>query len=128
MASTDFRTPRSRAKALGATGGTHHWTQINITSVLLIPLTLLFVVPFGRALGTDHETVLEIYRNPLNAIVALLFIGVTFHHLWQGLQVVIEDYVHHKGLLVAALLANTAMCGLAGVAGAFAVLKIAFAG
>ncbi|MEM9764821.1 MAG: succinate dehydrogenase, hydrophobic membrane anchor protein [Pseudomonadota bacterium] len=128
MAITDYRTPRSRAKALGANGGTHHWATINITSVILTPLTLLFVIPFAQALGSDYEAVLETYRSPFNAIIAVLFIGVTFHHLWQGLQVVIEDYIHHKGILVAALLANTLICGFAGVAGVFAVLKIAFSG
>ncbi|MEO1471375.1 MAG: succinate dehydrogenase, hydrophobic membrane anchor protein [Pseudomonadota bacterium] len=127
-ANTDFRTPRARARYLGAAGGTHHWATINITSVMLIPLTVLFVVPFAQALGSSHDEVLALYRQPFHALVAVLFIGVTFHHLWQGLQVVIEDYVHHKGWLVALLLANTLVCGFAGVAGAFAVLKIAFSG
>lgn len=122
-----FRTPRARAAWLGAAhGGTHHWTQINLTGILLVPLTILFVFPFAGALGSSHEEVLAIYRNPLNAIVAALFLGVAFHHLYQGLQVVIEDYIHHKGWLVGALIANALVCGAAGFAGVFAVLKIAF--
>ncbi|MEL6773675.1 MAG: succinate dehydrogenase, hydrophobic membrane anchor protein [Pseudomonadota bacterium] len=122
-----FRTPRARAAWLGtAHGGTHHWTQINLTGILLVPLTVLFIFPFAGALGSSHEEVLEIYRSPFNAIVAALFIGVAFHHLYQGLQVVIEDYVHHKGWLVGALVANALVCGAAGFAGVFSVLKIAF--
>lgn len=124
----DYRTPYARARYLGSTGGTHHWTSINITSILLVPLTVLFVVPFAGALGESHEAVLALYGQPFHALVAILFIGVTFHHLWQGLQVVIEDYIHHKGWLVAALLANTAFCFVAGAAGIFGVLRIAFTG
>jgi len=125
----DYRTPRARAKYLGAAhGGTHHWTQINVTSILLIPLTALFVVPFAQVLGEGHAAVVALYAQPFHAIVAALFLGVTFHHLWQGLQVVIEDYVHDRRWLVGALLANTFVCFVAGAAGVFAVLRIAFAG
>ncbi|MEM6487022.1 MAG: succinate dehydrogenase, hydrophobic membrane anchor protein [Pseudomonadota bacterium] len=128
-AKTSFQTPRSRAANLGtAHGGTHHWTQINLTGIALVPLTLLFVIPFAGVLGEGHEAAIALYRQPFHAIVAILFIGVTFHHLWQGLQVVIEDYVHHKGVLVAMLVANTLMCGGAGTAGVFAVMSIAFSG
>ncbi|MGF1554300.1 MAG: succinate dehydrogenase, hydrophobic membrane anchor protein [Paracoccaceae bacterium] len=127
-ATARYRTPRARANHLGSAGGTHHWITINVTSILLVPLTILFVVPFAQVLGGPHEEVLALYRQPFHAIVAMLFIGVTFHHLWQGLQVVIEDYIHHRIWLVGALLANTAFCFVAGVAGIFAVLRIAFSG
>jgi succinate dehydrogenase / fumarate reductase membrane anchor subunit len=123
-----YRTPRARAQHLGSAGGTHHFISINVTSILLIPLTVLFVVPFAQALGQPYEEVVALYSQPFHAIVAALFIGVTFHHLQQGLQVVIEDYIHHKGWLVGSLLANTAFCFVAGAAGIFAVLRIAFTG
>ena len=44
---------------------------------------------------------------PFNAVVAILFLAVGFRHLQQGIQVVIEDYVHDKPLVVGLLLANT---------------------
>jgi succinate dehydrogenase / fumarate reductase membrane anchor subunit len=45
-----------------------------------------------------------------------------------GLQTVIEDYVHHKGIRTASLLANTLLCALVGLVGVFGVAKIAFGG
>ncbi len=124
-----FKTSRARVSGLGASGeGTHHWWTQRITSVALIPLTILFVIPFARALGGPHGEVVALYANPFQALVAVLFLAVGFHHLAHGLQVVIEDYVHAKGWRTALLLGNTMFCFAFGFAGIFAVLKIAFAG
>jgi succinate dehydrogenase / fumarate reductase membrane anchor subunit len=123
------RTPRARVSGLGAAGqGTHHWLSQLITSVALIPLTVLFMVPFAGAVGGEHGDVLALYANPFHAVVALLFIATAFRHLAQGLQVVIEDYVHAKAWRTGLLVGNTMFCIAFGLAGVFAVLKIAFAG
>lgn len=124
-----FKTPRATAAGLGsAHHGTHHWWMHRLTSLALIPLTLLFVIPFGAALGDSREAVIALYSQPIHAVIALLFIGVTFHHHHAGLQVVIQDYIHDKMWLPVALALNWMICGAAGLAGVFAVLKIAFTG
>jgi len=125
----NFKTPRGLATGHGASRtGTHHWWTHRVTSVALVPLTILAVIPFANLLGAEHEQVLAAYRSPFNAIVAVLWLAVAFHHLMQGLQVVIEDYVHHKGWRTALLVGNQLFCVLFGFAGVFAVLKIAFSG
>jgi len=122
-----YKTDRARAVGLGsAKSGVGHWWSQRLTSVALIPLTLLFIFPFVQSLGEDWETVRAIYAHPFHAIVAILFIAVTFHHNQQGLQVVIEDYVHGKALRTFALIANTMLNGVLALAGVFAVAKIAF--
>jgi succinate dehydrogenase / fumarate reductase, membrane anchor subunit len=124
---TGFRTARARAEGLGAAkSGVEAWWASRLTSIALIPLGLLFIFPFARALGADHAAVLATYSNPWNAIVAVLFIGVAFLHLQQGLQVVIEDYVHGKPLRTALVLLNIGLTWVFGLTGVFAVLKIAF--
>jgi len=122
-----YLTDRSRVTGLGAAGeGTGHWWSQRVTSIALVPLTLLFIFPFVRSLGADHATVLATYSNPFHAIVAILFVAVTFYHLQQGLQVVIEDYVPSKPARTAALLANTLLTWAFGLTGVFAVARIAF--
>ncbi|MEL6209189.1 MAG: succinate dehydrogenase, hydrophobic membrane anchor protein [Pseudomonadota bacterium] len=124
-----YRTPRARAAFLGsAHDGVHHWWSIKLTSYALVPLTILFVIPFAGVLGEGRAAMLELYGDPFHAIIAALFIGVTFYHLYLGLQVVVQDYIHDKGQLMAAHIAVMAVCGLGGVAGVFSVLKIAFMG
>ena len=121
------KTPMSRVLGLGsAKDGVEHWWSQRVTSVALTPLTILFVIPFAGVIGEGYDAMRALYANPFHAVVAILFIGVTFLHLAQGLQVVIEDYVHDKGARTTLLLTNTLTCGALGVAGVFAVAKIAF--
>ena len=122
-----YLTDRARVNGLGsAKDGTGHWWSQRITAVAQVPLTLLFIFPFVQSLGDAHAEVLATYGNPFHAIVAILFILVTFYHLQQGLQVVIEDYVHGKAARTAALLANTLLTSAVGLTGVFAVARIAF--
>ena len=122
-----FRTDRQRVQGLGASGeGAGHWWGQRITSIALVPLTIVFVFPFVQALGASWERVRDVYGHPFNAVVAILFLAVGFRHLQQGIQVVIEDYVHDKPLLVALLLANTLLTLAFAITGIFAVAMIAF--
>ena len=122
-----FKTPRATVTGLGsAKEGVGHWWSQRVTAVALIPLTVLFVLPFGQSIGQDYADALSTYQNPFHAIIAVLFIAVAFKHLALGLQVVIEDYVHNKAVRTAALLGNVMFCGLFGLTGIFGVLKIAF--
>ena len=123
------RTPRARVSGLGAAGhGTHHWWLQRVTAVALLALAPLFTVPFAQALGGGHDAVLALYGHPVHAIVAVLFIAVAFRHLALGLQVVVEDYVQGKAWRTGLLLGNSMFCFTFGLAGVFAVLKIAFTG
>jgi succinate dehydrogenase / fumarate reductase, membrane anchor subunit len=123
-----YRTARQRVEGLGtAHDGTDHWWSQRLTSVALVPLTLLFVFPFAQSLGDGFEAVRATYARPFHAVVAILFLLVAFRHLALGVQVVIEDYVHDKPVRTAALLANTLICWALALTGVFAVAKIAFA-
>ena len=122
-----YKTDYARVHGLGAAGdGVHHWWMQRISSIALIPLTVLFVIPFGRALGSGHEAMIATYSNFGHALVAVLFFLVGFWHLAQGLQVVIEDYITSKPLRVGLLLANTLFCGTMAIAGTLAVATILF--
>jgi succinate dehydrogenase membrane anchor subunit len=122
-----FRTDLQRVQGLGtAGGGTSHWWAQRLTAVAMIPLTLCFIFPFAQNLGAPWIEVRETYGHPFNAVVAILFLAVGFRHLQQGVQVVIEDYVHDKPLRTAMLLANTLLTLAFAATGIFAVAKIAF--
>ena len=121
-----YTTDKNRVLGLGsAKDGTSHWWNMRLTSIALIPLTILFVLPFAYNLGASHERVLEAYSHPINAIITLLFFVTAFKHLHDGLQEVVLDYVHAPILRNALLFANTMFCWLFGLTGIFAVLRIA---
>jgi succinate dehydrogenase / fumarate reductase membrane anchor subunit len=76
----------------------------------------------------SYEFVVGWITVPLNAVLLLLLAGTVVYHSLLGVQVVVEDYVHHHGLKIATMMlltfAHVAVAALA----IFAVLRIAFGG
>ncbi|MDA8779478.1 succinate dehydrogenase, hydrophobic membrane anchor protein [Amylibacter sp.] len=125
----NFRTDRAKVLGLGsAKSGADHWFGERLKSVALIPLTIIFVLIVAPLIGKDHATVIASFQNPFVSISLILFFLVSFKHLEEGLQVVIEDYVHSKGSLLLLIIFNKLFCWTFGLAAVFAILKITFAG
>ncbi len=125
----DMRTPLGRALGLGsAKEGVAHWWAQRVTAVALVPLALWFVASLIAHLGAQREAVLNWIGAPVPAILMLLFLAAAFHHLALGLQVVIEDYVEPPLARIASIVVMKFVAYGFAVAGAFAVLSIAFGG
>ena len=124
-----LRSPLGRVRGLGSakTGTEHFWAQ-RVTAVALIPLTLWFVYSILALGNGDHAVASAWMQSPLNAVLLLLLIVATFHHMQLGLQVVIEDYIHVEYMKIVMLVIVKGASLLLGVAAAFAVLKVSFGG
>lgn len=124
-----FKTDFQRVAGLGsAKSGAHHWFGERLKAVALIPLTIAFLCIVAPLVGASHADVVAAFQNPIKAIAVILFFLVTFKHLEEGLQVVIEDYIHGKAALLTLLIGTKLFCWAFGLAGVFAVAKIAFGG
>ncbi len=124
-----LRSPLGRVRGLGsAKSGTEHFWAQRVTAVALIPLTLWFVFSVMSLGGADHAAASAWMQSPVNAVLLLLLIVATFHHMQLGMQVVIEDYIHVGAFKIGALVIVTGASLLLGVAAAFAVLKVSFGG
>lgn len=122
-----FITDRKRVDGLGSShSGVGHWMAQRLTSMALIPLSLMFLFPFMRNLGLEHGAMLETYAHPYHALVAVMFFIVLCMHLYQGMQVVIEDYIHGTRLRIGLLVGNKLFWGATAVTAVFAIAKIAF--
>jgi succinate dehydrogenase / fumarate reductase membrane anchor subunit len=124
-----LRSPIGRVLGLGAAkDGFSHWWLQRVTSVALVLLGLWFVSALLRMPTFQYEFVVAWIAMPLNAVLLLLLIGTLVYHSQLGVQVVVEDYVHHHGLKIATMMlltfAHVAVAALA----IFAVLRIAFGG
>lgn len=123
-----LRTPLGRVRGLGsARSGTHHWWMQRVTSLALLPLTIWFVVSVIGLAGASYLETLLWIATPLNAVLLIALVALTFHHMAAGLQVVIEDYVRNEWQRIAFLLIVKGACALLALACAFSVLRIAFA-
>jgi succinate dehydrogenase / fumarate reductase membrane anchor subunit len=122
-----MRTPLARVRHLGAArAGTRHFWHQRLTSVALIPLTIAFIVVVLGLLGRNHAAVVQILGSTPVAIGMLLFVLVSTYHMWLGMQVIIEDYVHDELPKYAALMSNTFFSCAVGLTAVFAILKLSF--
>ncbi len=106
-----FRTPLGRARGLGSAGdGTGHFMAQRATAAVSFILLLFLAVLFVALAGADYEQARRIVGEPLVAS-GLVFTAAAFTwHMKLGMQVIIEDYVHHELLKYALLTANVLFC------------------
>ena len=119
-----FKTPLSRARGLGSTGGFHHWWLQRITAVSNIIVIVWGIWAVLNLVGTDLSYVQAWFHDPLNAIFLSLFIVSTFTHAALGVQVVLEDYVHCEVTKVTSLFALRIIMTGAAIAALFCVIKL----
>ncbi len=121
-----LRTPLGRVRGMGsAKSGVHHWWMQRVTSIALLPLTIWFIASLATSAGLTHAEAVAWIGHPMNAVLLLAMIGLTFHHIAAGVQVVIEDYAKTEGGKIAAVLAVKFACTLLALAAGLAVLRIA---
>jgi succinate dehydrogenase / fumarate reductase membrane anchor subunit len=88
--------PLARARGLGsARRGTGHWFSQRATAVLLIFLLGWGVYAAVALAGAGYAEAHAFVAHPVNAALLLLLLISLLWHAMLGLQVVIEDYVHH---------------------------------
>ncbi|MDB5417449.1 MAG: succinate dehydrogenase,hydrophobic rane anchor protein [Phenylobacterium sp.] len=124
-----YRTPLGRARGLGsAKHGVGHWISERVGAVALVPLTLWGVFGVLRLAAGDYGAAVAWISDPLNAVLMVLLIAISFWHMHSGMRVVIEDYIHVTLSKSALLILNLFVCGLAGALAVFSILKVALGG
>ena len=127
MSDEGSSTPLGRVRALGsAQHGGGHWLRERLTSAALLLLGTWFIASLIMLPALDHRTVSEWLRSTAGAVPMALFVIAAFKHSLDGVKVLVDDYVHDEGNLVAThfLLKLLAIAGAA--LSLFALAKIAF--
>ncbi len=124
-----LRSPLGRARGMGSAkdGMTHFWAQ-RLTAVALVPITFWFCFSLVSLAGADFAHFRAWLSQPGNMTLMLITIFITFHHAQLGMSVVLEDYVHDKGLLLISRTGVKFAAWLFGIFCAVAVLHVAFIG
>jgi succinate dehydrogenase / fumarate reductase membrane anchor subunit len=76
--------------------------------------------------GKDYESARALLGSACPAILTILFIAAGAWHMMLGMQVIIEDYVHHAHLKELALMANVCFSAVVGFSAVYAVLRLSF--
>ena len=104
--------------------GLAHWKLQRISAIAMVPLVIWFTSSLMLVLINGYEQSIEWLQNPFNATGLILLFGVLYFHAASGLQVVIEDYVHHEGLKIVSLILIKLISLVLGVLSIICVLKI----
>lgn len=125
----NYQSPLARARGLGAAGeGSKDWWRQRVTAIALVPLTFWFAAAIARLPGLDYASVRHWIAAPWNSLLLLSFVIAAAYHAMLGLQVVIEDYVHHEWAKLAGLVGMKLLFSFLGLAACYATLRIVFAG
>ena len=120
-----MRSQLGRVRGTGAGGGVHHWYAERVTSIALVPLTLWFIFAMLQLVGASQEQVAAWAGNPVNTVLLLALVVMTFHHMHLGLQVIYEDYINAKWFMNILILATKGVSLILGLLASVAVLKLA---
>lgn len=98
MKNQNMRTGLAQAKGLGsAKEGVHHWLMQRLSAVFLLFLITWLIYTMFLLKGKTYHEIHHCMQNPFNAAGMFLSIATMSYHAMLGVQVVIEDYVHHFG-------------------------------
>jgi succinate dehydrogenase / fumarate reductase membrane anchor subunit len=121
-----LRSPLGAALGHGsAKSGSGHWYAQRVSAVALVVLGLWYLGSLLSLGDPSHSAVVRWLQSPLQAALCALLVLASAYHAWLGLQVVIEDYVGHKGVRLVALVVTKFVYIVAAVVGTLAVLRIA---
>jgi succinate dehydrogenase / fumarate reductase, membrane anchor subunit len=121
-----LQSPLARVRGLGsAKEGVGHWWYQRLTAIALAPLSLFFVWLVLHLLNADYSVVRETIGQPVIAVLLISFMVCLFYHGQLGLQVIVEDYVHHRAAEMTLLLLIKFSAFLFSIASVLAIARVA---
>ncbi|HBK56286.1 MAG TPA: succinate dehydrogenase, hydrophobic membrane anchor protein [Xanthomonadales bacterium] len=121
------RHPLAHARGLGsAKEGSQHWWAQRVSAVALAVLSPWFVLLAIELAGSDRDGARTLIAEPITATLLIAWVLALFWHARLGVQVVIEDYIHQRGLELALQLVVRFVFALAAIAAVLAIARIVF--
>lgn len=109
----------------GSHEGSRHFRYQRWTALANIPLSLFATGIVVALVGQSHAVVLSLLASPVIAIPLALFIVSACFHMYLGMQVVIDDYMH-GGSRRLLLVLNGLFCLAVAILAAFALARLSF--
>jgi len=78
--------------------------------------------------GDEYRTVAAWVGEPMHAILMILFLATLLFHSNLGVQMVVEDYIHHGPTRIISLVIVKFLHAALAVAGIYAVCSLSFGG
>ncbi len=72
---------------------TRKWIFLKISSLIMVPFMIWFLVNFVTLYDKDYQDVVEFFTNQINSIIFCVFIVVTFFYSALSISEIFEDYI-----------------------------------
>lgn len=123
---TILRSNLGRMRHLGAGHNIfEHWWAERLCSVAITPLSMWFIIQMLRMGDAEHKEVTKWVGKPVNTVLLLSLMVLTFRHMQLGLEVVTNDYAR-GGKRMALDLCIKGGALFMGLLAVVSILKIAF--
>ena len=123
-----LRTPLGRVIGLGtAKDGTDHFIAQRISAIGLALLGPWFLYSMFTIESMAYLEVMRFIAEPMNTVLLSLMCLTVAYHSYLGVQVVIEDYVHARGIKLISLIASRFAHIFFTIVCVYAILRIGLA-
>ena len=75
---------------------TRKWILLKLSSFLMVPLMIWFLIKFVSVYDKDYRSVIEFFSNQSSAIIFSIFIIITFFHSALSISEIFEDYIDNE--------------------------------
>jgi succinate dehydrogenase / fumarate reductase, membrane anchor subunit len=106
--------------------GTSHFRQQRWTAMANVPLVVFLLWFILSHLGATRAEMLASVGHPLIALLLAAAMVSMLWHMWLGMQVIIEDYVHDAGAFRTSMMLNTVFVTALGAVSLYAIAKMSF--
>ena len=72
---------------------TKKWLLLKISSVIMVPFMIWFLLKFVYIYDSSYENILEFFLDPKHVIIFSIFILITFFHSALTISEIFEDYI-----------------------------------
>lgn len=103
-----------------------HWVVLRATAIAAVPLCIWLVYSIVNLAGADYATFTAWLKEPLNAVLLIVTIIVSFYHAMLGVHEILEDYVHAPGLLKVSMKLKALAFIIVGAVCIYSIVKVAF--
>ena len=75
---------------------TRKWILLKISSLLMVPFMIWFIVKFASIYDGDYQNVVAFFSTQTSTIVFSVFIVITFFHSALSISEIFEDYINNE--------------------------------
>ena len=125
----DLRSPLAKAKNWGVSpDASNDFLTQRMTALALVPLVIWLCLNIAFLPQATYPVLVNWIQSPLNSVMMILIVIVSFIHAQLGMQVIFEDYISKQTLRIAVIIATKFLSYFLMALGVYSIIKITLEG